>query len=208
MLAGDVVVGNAANAKYQGQALGNLAAGSSAAKLYRPHRDNGFSAPIFPPSTPMCPPDRRSRTALPPVRCSTARPPTSMKSRACSATVTLFGPGQRRRPLARRLENMFLDNGDGTWTVRFYANGVADYVTVNRMLPTSSGGYLVYADYCSMYNNSANTLWIALVEKAYAQWNQTGKEGRDGTNTYSGIQGGDPADVFPRCLAIAPAATR
>ena len=34
VLAGDVVIGNAANAKYQGQALGNLAAGSSAAKLY------------------------------------------------------------------------------------------------------------------------------------------------------------------------------
>ena len=31
VLAGDVIDGNAANARYQGQALGNLAAGSSAA---------------------------------------------------------------------------------------------------------------------------------------------------------------------------------
>jgi hypothetical protein len=98
------------------------------------------------------------------------------------------------------IENMFLDNGDGTWTVRFYDNGVADYVTVNRMLPTASSGYLVYADYGSMYNNSANTLWIPLAEKAYAEWNATGKEGRDGSNTYSGIQGGDPADVFSQVL--------
>ena len=95
---------------------------------------------------------------------------------------------------------MFIYNGDNTWTVRFYdPNGVADYVTVNNMLPVNSAGQLVYADCGAMVNNSgSNTLWIPLAEKAYAQWNETGKEGRDGTNTYSDIQGGLPGLVYPQ----------
>ena len=104
---------------------------------------------------------------------------------------------------------MFIDNGDGTWTVRFYdPNGAADYVTVNRMLPTASDGQLIFADMGSMYNNSANTLWIPLAEKAYAEWNETGMEGRDGTNTYSDIQGGLPCLVYPQLTGGTARATR
>ena len=43
------------------------------------------------------------------------------------------------------IQNMFVDNGDNTWTVRYYCNGAADYVTVDRYLPTYSN-YAVYAD--------------------------------------------------------------
>jgi hypothetical protein len=32
------------------------------------------------------------------------------------------------------IQNMFTDNGDGTFTVRFLRNGVANYVTVDRLL--------------------------------------------------------------------------
>jgi len=49
---------------------------------------------------------------------------------------------------------------------------------------------LIYSNYGSDFRNSANVLWIALAEKAYAQWNETGKAGRNGTNTYAGIAGG------------------
>ena len=48
--------------------------------------------------------------------------------------------------------------------------------------------------------NAANSLWIPLAEKAYAQWNQTGKEGRDGTNSYCSIQGGWMATVDAQVL--------
>ena len=41
---------------------------------------------------------------------------------------------------------MFINNGDGTYTVRFYYNGTADYVTVNSSLPNYYGT-LIYADY-------------------------------------------------------------
>ena len=116
---------------------------------------------------------------------------------------------------------MFIDNGDGTFTVRFYTGtygtiynysdgsigagftnnvGTADYVTVDRMLPTGTTGILAYADYGASYTNAANSLWIPLAEKAYAQWNQTGKEGRDGLNAYASIQGGWMATVDAQVL--------
>ena len=59
---------------------------------------------------------------------------------------------------------------------------------------------LAYADYGASYTNAANALWIPLAEKAYAQWNQTGKEGRDGTNSYRSIQGGWMATVDAQVL--------
>jgi len=116
---------------------------------------------------------------------------------------------------------MFIDNGDGTFTVRFYTAptgpftttpdgsisagftnnlGTADYVTVDRKLAVSTTGILAYADYGANYTNTANSLWIPLAEKAYAQWNQTGKEGRDGTNNFASIQGGWMATVDAQVL--------
>ena len=116
---------------------------------------------------------------------------------------------------------MFINNGDGTYTVRFYtgtygsiynysngsysdgflnSNITADYVTVNAMLPTTTSGMLVYADYGASAYNSANTLWIPMAEKAYAEWDQTGKEGRSGVNSYNDIQGGWMATVYAQVL--------
>ena len=83
---------------------------------------------------------------------------------------------------------MFVDNGDGTYTVRFYGGsygayynadgsigegfangtGIADYVTVDRMLPSTSSGVFAYSNYGASLTNPNNVLWIALAEKAYA----------------------------------------
>jgi len=102
---------------------------------------------------------------------------------------------------AAAVRNLFIDNNDGTYTVRFYAdsNRAADYVTVNRRLPTS-GGQLQYSGYGLSATSSATTLWIALAEKAYAQWNETGNEGRDGTNTYAAMEGGWMSNVNVQVL--------
>jgi hypothetical protein len=91
-----------------------------------------------------------------------------------------------------KIYNMFIDNGDDTFTVRFFNNGVADYVTVDRYLPTNSWGGFVYANNSSgmAYNNASNELWVALAEKAYAQINESGWIGQDNTNTYAGIDFG------------------
>jgi hypothetical protein len=67
------------------------------------------------------------------------------------------------------IQNMFTYDGTAqeggdtvnVWTVRFYHNGQADYVTVDSELP--DGG--------SRYDHPNNNLWAALAEKAYAQIN-------------------------------------
>jgi Calpain family cysteine protease len=95
------------------------------------------------------------------------------------------------------LQNMFIANGDNTWTVRFYHDGIADYVTVDNWLPTSANsnpavvGKAVFADWGGNWsNNPNNELWVALAEKAYVQLNESGVIGQDGTNSYQGISGG------------------
>ncbi|MDB9437143.1 C2 family cysteine protease [Dolichospermum lemmermannii CS-548] len=89
------------------------------------------------------------------------------------------------------IENMFTDNGDSTFTVRFYKNGVADYVTVDRYLPTS-GLYAAYAGWGGGSSTStSNELWVALAEKAYAQLAESGwSRSSTSTNSYAAIEGG------------------
>jgi uncharacterized delta-60 repeat protein len=74
------------------------------------------------------------------------------------------------------IEDMFLDNGDGTYTVRFFNNGVPDYVTVNQQLP--AGG--------TLYDRPVSgVLWAALAEKAYVQENGSGWLGTKQPGVYS-----------------------
>jgi hypothetical protein len=103
------------------------------------------------------------------------------------------------------IRNMFADNGDGTFTVRFFNGTTPFYVTVNRMLPTTStGNTAVYADWSTQANgtvnysifNSNNELWVALAEKAYAQVNESGWIGQDGRNSYVGIEFGFSSRAF------------
>ena len=68
--------------------------------------------------------------------------------------------------------SMFVVNGDGTYTVRFYSSGAAQYVTVDSYLPTS-GGVFKYALGGKSASNAGNELWVALAEKAYAQFFET-----------------------------------
>ena len=56
------------------------------------------------------------------------------------------------------ISSMFTLNGNNTYGVRFYVNGVAEYVTVNNSL--ANGG--------SKFNH-ATDIWASLAEKAYAQ---------------------------------------
>ena len=47
-------------------------------------------------------------------------------------------------------------------------------------------------------------LWMPLAEKAYAQWNETGKAGRDNQNSYLSLEGGWMQDVDPQVLGQSP----
>jgi hypothetical protein len=66
------------------------------------------------------------------------------------------------------INSMITDNGDDTYTIRFYSNGEAQYVTVDRRIATSVSA-----------KTSNGNIWAPLVEKAYAQWREwsTGQPG-------------------------------
>jgi hypothetical protein len=215
-LAGDVVNGSFANATFQGHALGNLAVGSSGAQL-----TTLIGKWFLGTDTPaLC------NTSL--VYTNTAGslfPHTPSHTDEYQGSlgdcyfISALGTLADSNPAA--IQNMFINNGDGTYTVRFYTGtygtiynysdgsigagfnnnvGTADYVTVNTMLPASPSGILVYADAGASCTNAANALWIPLAEKAYAQWNQTGKAGRDDLNAFASIQGGWMATVDAQVL--------
>jgi hypothetical protein len=100
---------------------------------------------------------------------------------------------------AANITNMFTDNGDGTFTVRFFNNSVADYVTVDRYLPTSNG-MIVFAGMGHMAADAGNELWVALAEKAYVQWcADTTVRGAE-ANSFNAISGGYIADALSQIL--------
>jgi hypothetical protein len=216
VLAGDVVNGNLANQTYQGQTLGNLAAGSSSAVLNK-LINKWFLGADHPT---LC---NTSLVYSMTVGSLFARTPSHndevQGQLGDCYLISALGTLADSNPAA--VQNAIIDNGDGTFSVRFYTGpygtiynysdgsisagftnnlGTVDYVTVDRMLPTSSSGMLAYANYGASCTNVSNTLWIPLIEKAYAQWNETGKAGRDGKNAYASIQGGWMATVDAQIL--------
>jgi hypothetical protein len=101
------------------------------------------------------------------------------------------------------IQDMFIDNGDNTFSVRFFNNGVADYVTVDRFLPTDSWGRLVYASAGANTTNTSNELWVALAEKAYAQLAESGwSRSADSTDSYAAIEGGWMDTVMKQITAL------
>jgi hypothetical protein len=100
------------------------------------------------------------------------------------------------------IESMITNNHNGTFGVRFFVDGVADYVTVNRELPTESGdsGWANGSNLAFANGAKGEPLWAELVEKAFAQLNAEpdavhGERGL-ATNSYDGIEGGYPQDAL------------
>jgi len=94
------------------------------------------------------------------------------------------------------IENMFTNNGNGTYSVRFFVNGEPDYVTVNEQLPVLGGGYQWANGSTYEFANGTADNWVALAEKAYAELNaQTaaphGMELNSASDSYEGIDAGD-----------------
>lgn len=198
VLAGDVINGNPANALYQGQALGNLAAGSSATQLNE-LVGKWFLGADHPVASGY------TYRAASGVLFVNGPGYTDMHQGYLGDCYLISSLGAIAKSVPTAIQNMFIDNGDGTWTVRLYANGTADYVTVDRMLPTDSSGRLVFSNAGVLASAASNELWMALAEKAYAQWNETRKEGRDGKNNYASIEGGWMATVDAQVLGRAAA---
>lgn len=205
-LASDVVGTNPANLKYQGQTLGNLAAGSVTNHLNK-LVDKWFLGSDEPQITGSGLTYQTTTGNL--FNGTPSRSDTRQGALGDCYFIAAVAAIADRNPDAVR--NMFIDNGDGTYTVRFFHSGssgmTADYVTVNRRLPAYSNGALGYSGYGLRVNQSTTTLWIALAEKAYAQWNETGLSGRDGTNRYAAIEGGWMWYVNQQVLGIQSAYT-
>jgi autotransporter-associated beta strand protein len=184
-LASYIIDGNPANAHYQGQTLGDLAVGSSAVQLddlidkwflgtdlpaAEGYAYGPMTGPLFGSSGPSVYDEHQGFLG------------------DCYLISSL---GAIADSSQAAIENMILPNGDGTWTVRFYEDsGVADYVTVNDQVPGGNGGF-IFDDAGESTTNPPGGLWIPLIEKAYAQWSETGNEDYNGnTNTYVDIGNG------------------
>jgi hypothetical protein len=87
-------------------------------------------------------------------------------------------------------------NGAEVWSVRFYDNGVAQYVTVDNYLPMN-GSVFMYANWLQNYSSSSNVLWVALDEKAYAQLCASGWNSRPTTNSYASLNSGSASTSLP-----------
>jgi hypothetical protein len=86
------------------------------------------------------------------------------------------------------LEKVFVADSSTCWGVRFYdAYGNANWVTVNNQFMVKDG----YTDPAYASINGGNALWVALIEKAYAEANAMGIFSRKvSANSFSSIEGG------------------
>jgi Calpain family cysteine protease len=95
------------------------------------------------------------------------------------------------------IRSMITNDHNGTYGVRFFVDGHADYVTVNKELPVTNDGLEFNNGSTLKFANGANgdPLWAELVEKAFAQLNAE-PDAVHGTlgkaiNAYEGIAGGE-----------------
>jgi hypothetical protein len=66
------------------------------------------------------------------------------------------------------IEQMFINNGDGTYTVRFHDGSQPIYVTVDRWFPQYQGNFVFANAHQSLADPNVK-LWAPLLEKAYVQ---------------------------------------
>jgi hypothetical protein len=78
--------------------------------------------------------------------------------------------------ISKTINDMLIDNGDQTYTVRFFTQDLkAEWVTVDNRLATTDGK--------NLYGNSKRDgLWAPIIEKACAQW----REFNEGSSTKTG----------------------
>jgi hypothetical protein len=180
-----VVDGDPANAHYQTQALGNLAADSKAAQLEK-LVDKWFLGMDHPVAEDGATYDQASGNLFGGPQHD-ALSYQDIKQGDVGDCYFLSSLGTVALNTPQVIRNMFIDNGDGTWTVRFIHGAAADYVTVDRYLPAFQGQF-VYANTGNSVTDPNNVLWVALAEKAYAELNESGWIGRTtSANSYASI---------------------
>jgi hypothetical protein len=182
-----VINGNLANQQSQGAVLGNLSAGSSNTQM-----ENLIGKWFLGNDHPLSPYDYQY--FIQPLFSNGINPDDVRQGQVgdCYFLATLASIANEQ---PQYIQDMFIDNGDNTFTVRFFNKGVADYVTVDRFLPKASWGVA--------YANATLDVWVALAEKAYAQlaeshWSRSSTS----TNAYYSISGGWMSNVIPQVTAL------
>jgi hypothetical protein len=187
-----VVLGDPANAHFQQETLGNLKVGSSSEQLDRLVRKwfLGEDRPTI---------DAKLHYEKAAGVLFSGAPKVSDLHQGdmgdCYFIATL-GEVALRNP--QQIARMFIDNRDGTYTVRFYHDGKPWYVTVDRYLPVTDKGRFIYENVGGSADNPKNILWVALAEKALAQLNESGwltTVGPAGVNEYTAIGKGGKGRV-------------
>jgi hypothetical protein len=192
-LAGKVVNGNIANTMYQGSYLGNLYAGTSATHLEN-LVNKWFLGTDLPYSV-----HSHSTAAGSLFGADGTFSFTDVRQGGLGDCYFLASLASLAQQFPSAIQNMFIDNGDGTFSVRFFGayDGTvttgAEYVTVNRELTSA------YA-----YHDAGDVgLWVALAEKAFAQFAEQGLSQRPAdpwgyvANSYSSIEGGWGFQTMP-----------
>jgi hypothetical protein len=93
------------------------------------------------------------------------------------------------------IRRMIVDNKDGTYTVRFpTGNPLRPYteVSVKPDFPSNDGSNPLYAGYGDLDAAGKPEIWVALIEKAYAQMTWSGE--------YSSINGGQAGNTLTHLL--------
>ncbi len=183
------VVGNdRANTTYKGQPLGNLAIGSTKATLDA-LIDKWFLGTDRPETTYTY-----ALAAGRLVRSGIDYKDISQGEVKDSAFLASLAAAAQNR--SQLISQTFIDNRDGTYTVRFFKpDQTADYVTVDRYLPSDpeTGTFAYAKQYFTLggeqgIDDPNNELWVALVEKAYAQWLASGwVSTQTASNRYSNL---------------------
>ncbi len=192
-LANKVVNGNTANATYQGAALGNLTVGSSGQQLTQ--LTNKWFLGLDRPVATIGGTTYSYQYAQGSLFVG-GPSYTDIRQGYVGTCYLLAGLAETAYRTPSVIQNMFIDNGDGTYTVRYYNNGRAEYTTVDRYLPVNQYGQLVFASMGERANNAGNELWVALAEKAYAQLNASGWIRSQSQNSYSALAAGYVGDAF------------
>jgi hypothetical protein len=145
-----VACGDVANAHYQGADLGDLISGSSGTHLQKLVNkwflgmDHPETAYVYKMASGELFQNGISQTDI------------DQGAVSDCYFVAALATAAHRSP--NTIQNLFIDNGDNTYTVRFFKDdGTADYVTVDRYLPVNASDYFVYANNDSLmkYNNAA-----------------------------------------------------
>jgi hypothetical protein len=207
-LANKVVNGDAANAHYLGASLGNLYAGSPAWQLQ--DLVNKWFLGLDHPAVVLTPDQIQAGwtangaayTVVNGSLFGGTGPSYTDVFQGWLGDCTVMASVAEVAARANLISSMFIDNGDGTWTVRFFHSGSPVYVTVDNQLP--AGG--------NLYDHPhSGVLWVALAEKAYAQLNESGWLGTlsPGINSYVALDNGNQTTIVTALSALSgrPAST-